>query len=593
MRLLIALALLFAPTAASAQSLTLTNLRGPVAKLCPKVATVTTIAAFWREVAACAAVPVPTLPPPTGVLVMGQSHSVNHVDYWGGAIRRDNPGVNWLPDLNASGAGIAAFEAWLPTVEQRRPAVVVMSVIPEDMIANLPRYNALFCKVSASGAKVVVNNPWATRETTPATRNVAIQCADAIAEFAGHPVMGRQGADDNPLLYRDPIHWTSIPEKGGHAYAYSIWAKAISKVVPVKQIAEPAPPPAPAPPSTEFVAPFDIAKGLEPWGNGAIPGIYNPFEGAFRFVCGGDGKLAFDDPVVYPGQPGKAHLHQAWGSEDFSAATTPDSLRAEPKTNCNATPYSLNRSLYWQPALIHDSGDVIRPDAVVIYYKRPRASSPFCTPGAREFTGLCVPLPDKIRFIFGWDQFNPTAPVTGASWVCTGTTGHFADIEAMFAAGCKAGDTMVANTVAQNCWDGKNLDSADHRSHVTYADYSDGSGFARCPATHPYRIPQEENKVSFTVTADMVTADGKPRIRLSSDHMLAGAKAGQTLHADYMEAWDARAKKLWTDHCIDKGLDCSGGDLGNGQQLIGASQPKYGWVHPSPRAAAPLREHAH
>jgi hypothetical protein len=37
---------------------------------------------------------------------------------------------------------------------------------------------------------------------------------------------------------------------------------------------------------------------------------------------------------------------------------------------------------------------------------------------------------------------------------------------------------------------------------------------------------------------------------------------------------------MWTDNCIDKMLNCSGGDLGNGKQLAGASQPAYGWNIP-------------
>ena len=59
------------------------------------------------------------------------------------------------------------------------------------------------------------------------------------------------------------------------------------------------------------------------------------------------------------------------------------------------------------------------------------------------------------------------------------------------------------------------------------------------------------------------------RIFLSSDHMLAGAKPGQHLTADYMERWVAEAKAIWLANCIEKGLNWSGGDLGNGQQLWG------------------------
>ena len=365
----------------------------------------------------------------------------------------------------------------------------------------------------------------------------------------------------------------------------------------------PTPAPTPPPPSTpagwvlsrtlagaeDLIARFDVDLGLQPaWGTGAIPGIYNAEEGAFRFTCAGDGKLAKDDPLVYYKQAGASHLHQVWGNEEFDADTTPADLAGSAGTNCNATPYSLNRSSYWMPALVHENGDVVRPDLVTVYYKRKTSTSAYCNSASTKFIGTCVGLPTQIRFIFGWDSSRPTATVRGASWYCTGGDNrHYADLDGVFASGCKAGDTLVANTLAPNCWDGKHLDSPDHRSHMAYTDYSRGP--ERCPASHPYLIPQEENKAMYTVTADMIgtRADGTKysRVRLTSDAMLAGARPGQTLHADYMEAWVTAAKNMWMDHCIEKALSCSGGDLGNGKQLIGAGMPSYGWRIPNARVS--------
>lgn len=359
----------------------------------------------------------------------------------------------------------------------------------------------------------------------------------------------------------------------------------------------PAPTPTPTPSPTATVAPitpagwivakslagaddlaasFDISQGLKAaWGTGAIPGIYAADEGAFRFTCRGDGKLANDDPLVHRDQPGASHLHQVWGNEAFSASTTPTDLARSAATNCNDTAFSLNRSSYWMPALVHETGATIRPSAISVYYKRKTASSDYCNPASARFIGTCIGLPSQIRYVFGWDVSRPTATVQGASWYCTGGTGeHYRDLDAVFASGCRAGDTLVANTLAQNCWDGKHLDSPDHRSHMAYGDYSRGDGIYRCPTTHPYLIPQEENKAMYTVTADMIgtRSDGTKysRVRLASDAMLAGAKPGATLHADYMESWVTAAKNLWMDNCINKALNCSGGDLGNGKQLIGA-----------------------
>src|SRR3954466_12154223 len=41
------------------------------------------------------------------------------------------------------------------------------------------------------------------------------------------------------------------------------------------------------------------------------------------------------------------------------------------------------------------------------------------------------------------------------------------------------------------CWDGKNLDSPDHQSHMYNTITSDGfTNAPACPASHPVRVPQ-------------------------------------------------------------------------------------------------------
>ena len=328
---------------------------------------------------------------------------------------------------------------------------------------------------------------------------------------------------------------------------------------------------------------FDIKLGLTQTG---IPGNYSDVKGAFRFVCAGTGKLASVDPIVYPGKSDQSHIHQAWGNTDFAADTTADSIRQNAVSDCNATPYSLNRSLYWMPALVNDQQQAIQPDLVVVYYKQWSSDSGPCTPGASNFIGKCVNLPNKIRFVFGWDMYNPTAKVKGATWVCGANKAS--NLDDLFALGCKEGDTLEANTMGPNCWDGKYLDTPDHRSHTAYAGY-DNKGRYFCPSSHPYTIPQEENKVHWTVTADMygTRADGTlySRIRLESDEMLPGAKPGETLHADYMEGWIWEGKKMWYDNCIEKRLNCSSGVMGNGWKMVGAEMPEYGWKNPNPRVS--------
>ena len=40
------------------------------------------------------------------------------------------------------------------------------------------------------------------------------------------------------------------------------------------------------------------------------------------------------------------------------------------------------------------------------------------------------------------------------------------------------------------CWDGKNLDSPDHQSHVAYGQGSGATGGGACPSNFPVKLPQ-------------------------------------------------------------------------------------------------------
>ena len=53
---------------------------------------------------------------------------------------------------------------------------------------------------------------------------------------------------------------------------------------------------------------------------------------------------------------------------------------------------------------------------------------------------------------------------------------------------CPAG--IMVNTRFPTCWDGKNLDSADHQSHISYPSSGTFESNGPCPATHPVKVPQ-------------------------------------------------------------------------------------------------------
>jgi len=357
----------------------------------------------------------------------------------------------------------------------------------------------------------------------------------------------------------------------------------------------PTPAPAPAPaPGTGLISPtlaglaaiasnFDVNTALVT--TGTIPGSGAPdIVGAFRFICGA-GQLSYDDPILYPGQPGKSHLHQFYGNIAANAGSTYSSLRAGGDSTCNWTGSgtAANRSAYWMPAMLDGKGNVVRPDYVSIYYKqRPQSDPTVSNPSAPKYFGKAVQLPNGIKFIFGWDPTGINQIKTGGAWFnCQGPSakpGHYATLTTALA-NCPAGNQLGAVIEAPECWDGKNLDSPDHRSHVAYASYGTW-GYLKCPSTHPYNIPTFTMGAWYTVAA----GDNTSLWELSSDMMAPGQPKGHTFHADFFMAWDPTVHDTWWQNCINKLLNCSGGQLGNGKELKGAAQPTYNgvrsWTHP-------------
>jgi hypothetical protein len=61
---------------------------------------------------------------------------------------------------------------------------------------------------------------------------------------------------------------------------------------------------------------------------------------------------------------------------------------------------------------------------------------------------------------------------------------------------------MIRQTIIfPACWDGVNLDSPNHQSHVAYGQGSGASGGGACPKTHPVKLPQIMYELMWNVTA--------------------------------------------------------------------------------------------
>lgn len=285
--------------------------------------------------------------------------------------------------------------------------------------------------------------------------------------------------------------------------------------------------------------------------------------GAFRFVCS-PGQLNYDDALFYPGEPGKAHLHQYFGNLEADAHSTYESLRRSGESTCSS---DLNRSAYWMPAMLDGKGNVVRPHRADIYYKRRPASDPwFTTSFRKQNKNRPAILPRGLRYVFGWDQTRADRQqpvnqqwkcVDNRTWSAVGTSGDMAHALSQ----CGPGLTLYASLSTPECWDGKNLDSPNHQSHMAVMVRDRHTSELYCPASHPVVLAQ----FTLTVEWNIETGDDTRLWHLSSDHMMPpGSPRGASLHSDWFGAWEDDVMERWHAGCIDKLLNCSDGNLGDG-----------------------------
>ncbi len=267
--------------------------------------------------------------------------------------------------------------------------------------------------------------------------------------------------------------------------------------------------------------------------------------GAFRVTCEYS-HMGFDDPVVKPNQPGASHLHTFFGNIGTTASSTPDSIADSGRSTCAGG--TANRSAYWVPTLYDTrTGQPLAPSFAMMYYKTGYE-------GVRP--DEVRPAPARLRIVAG--SAAATAAQPHVSWGCL-TSGGAVREPGSIPTDCAPGREALQLSVAfPQCWDGRNLDSPDHGSHMAHAHwYEDG-----CPSSHPVPLSQ----ITVNVRYEVAEAGDSRHFRLSSDMYDAAKPGGLSLHADWMNGWDPQIQKVWVDHCNHKAMDCSNA-LGDGREL--------------------------
>ena len=217
-----------------------------------------------------------------------------------------------------------------------------------------------------------------------------------------------------------------------------------------------------------------------------------------------------DDPIVHFGHPGAAHEHDFLGNTSTNAFSTYESLRATAATTCNR---SGDTAAYWVPSLRAD-GKIVRPSIMRAYYQT----------GGKANTAI-QPFPKGLKAV--------TEMGKKVEWFCLGGGG-------VNAAGttptCPPGKRLMLRITFPDCWDGRNVDTPDHRSHLAY------SSKGGCSVSHPVPVPQLRVALEYPT-------NGVGGVELASG-------GPETAHADFFNAWDQPALEHLIRSCINVNGEC-------------------------------------
>ncbi|MGX1547072.1 DUF1996 domain-containing protein [Streptomyces adustus] len=288
------------------------------------------------------------------------------------------------------------------------------------------------------------------------------------------------------------------------------------------------------------------------------PNVQNPrtsqgaSQGVFTTRCGVNANKLHnsDNIIVAPGVGnGAHHTHDYVGNQDNDAFTTNDEFAAA-ATSCRN---QGDKSTYYWPVLRFqdgtkefdaqqlgggaegNTGRILTASKVTLNF----VGSP---------RGKVVAMPKFLRIITGDAKaFTNGTANANAAWSCTGFENR--QLTDKYPK-CPQGSSLVRTSKFQSCWDGRSIDSANHRTHVAFADPRTGA----CPNGFK-AIPQLVQRLVYDVKAPSLGDNGKSSPFYAVDGFPEQMHKPITDHGDFINVFDEGLMNRMVQ-CINTGRKC-------------------------------------
>ncbi|GAA2416450.1 DUF1996 domain-containing protein [Streptomyces coeruleofuscus] len=276
--------------------------------------------------------------------------------------------------------------------------------------------------------------------------------------------------------------------------------------------------------------------------------------GSFTTDCGvnENGLFNSDNIIAAPGVTnGAHHFHDYIGNQANNAFASDQDL-ANAETSC--ADQGDKSSYYWPVLRLQNgtqeqdakspgggiegnAGEIVTPKQVTLNF----VGNP---------QGKVTEMPRLLRIITGDAKSFVNGPANAnASWSCTGFEDR--QLKDKYPL-CPQGSDVVRTFKFQSCWDGRNIDSANHRTHVAFADAA-----GNCPSG--FRpIPQLVQRIVYDVDAPSLEDGGRTTPLFAVDSFPEQLHKPVTDHGDFINVFDEDLMREMAD-CINDGRKCGAG----------------------------------